>query len=60
MPHSPIVTNDIEEEHVINLNEFLDYNLQHVEALTNLTHPRGNELSQLSFTTPFSCKINSK
>ncbi len=56
MPHSPIVTNDVEEEHVINLNEPPDYNLQQVEALTNLTHP----LPQLSFTAPFACKINSK
>jgi hypothetical protein len=41
MPRSPIVTNDVEEEHVINLNKSLDYNLQQVEALTNLAHPRG-------------------
>jgi hypothetical protein len=54
------VTNDVEEEHVINLNESPNYNLQQVEALSNLTHPRGNELPQLSFTAPFVCKINNK
>jgi hypothetical protein len=41
MPHNPIVTNDVEEEHVININESPYYNLQQVEALTNLAHPRG-------------------
>ncbi len=60
MSCSPIVTNDVEEEHVINLNESPNYNLQQVEALSNLTHPRGNELPQLSFTAPFVCKINNK
>jgi hypothetical protein len=54
------VTNDVEEEHVINLNESPNYNLQQIEVLSNLTHPRSNELLQLSFTTPFAYKINSK
>lgn len=60
MPCSSIVTNDVEEEHVINLNESPNYNLQQIEVLSNLTHPRSNELLQLSFTTPFAYKINSK
>jgi hypothetical protein len=59
MLRSPIVTNDVEEEYVINLNEYLDSNIQ-VEVSTNLTHLGGNELPQFSFIALFACKINSK